>query len=589
MAKAGPFIRFIHFINARLSPKQFIMLSAMVVGLISGLLAVSLKFLAHYIQEFTLDGISFEYIHAFFPLIGILLTMGFIDVWLKGDFDKGTYHVLYAIGKKSSKIKRSQTYAQVVTSAFTVGLGGSAGLESPIVQAGAAVGSTYSSGFPLDYRDRTLLLGCGAAAGIAAAFNAPIAGVLFALEVLLVNVSVSAFIPILIAGATGALCSKILLGEEIILSVHLQQHFNYHNVPFYIALGLVSGLFSVYYTRSYLTADHFFTRRIKNTFVRALVGGVLLAGLILLFPPLFGEGYTSIRALASLRPSALLQYSVLENVIQSQGALILFVLAITLLKVWATAMTIGCGGNGGNFAPALFVGAFMGFLFASAVNYLHLGFVPETNFSLVGMAGILSGVFHAPLTGIFLIAEVTGGYDLIIPLMIVSALSFTVSRTLNPHSLDSAKLAEIGHFHATDRDSHILTTLATSSLIEKDFLPVSSKAMLGDLVKVVAKSRRNLFPVLGENENLVGVIILDHVREIMFKTELYNTIQIKEIMQEPPDVLDVNEDMLSIMGKFDRTQAWNLPVVDAGRYVGFVSKASIFSEYRKKLRQTSIE
>lgn len=582
-------LRIIHGLNARLSPKQFIILSSMIVGLASGMLAVFLKLVAHYIQELVTRVSPDVYVRALFPMVGLVLTILFIRFFLKHGLEKGTFWVYYAIQRRSSKISHDQVYSHIATSALTVGMGGSSGLESPIVQTGAAVGSTYASLFPITYRDRTLLVGCGAAAGIAAAFNAPIAGVLFALEVLLSNVSVSAFIPILIAGASGALCSKAFLNEGIILSVHLKQAFDYHNVPYYIGMGIVSGLFSVYYTRSFLFADRFFSSRIKKPFVRALIGGLILAVLVLLFPPLFGEGYGSVRLLASLQPTELMQYSVLQPFIHSQGPLILFVFAVTMLKVFAAATTVSCGGNGGNFAPALFVGSFMGYLFASAINYLKLGFIPETNFALVGMAGILSGIFHAPLTGIFLIAEITGGYDLMIPLMIVSALSMTVSSNLLKHTLDAAKLAELGHMHTTDRDVHILSTLATSRLIEKDFKPVSVEAMLGDLVKIIAKSRRNLFPVLNKDEELAGVIILDNVREIMFNTQSYDQVHIKEIMEKPPAVLDINEDMLSIMNKFDRTQAWNLPVVDGKRYVGFVSKASIFSEYRKILQQTSIE
>lgn len=575
-------------LSSRLSPKQFIIVSSIVVGMWSGLLAVCLKFLAHVIQNMVTRFDSSLLLHAFFPLVGITLTVLFIRFFLGNKMEKGSYNVLYAIGKRSSKIAPSQTYSHVVTSALTVGLGGSAGLESPIVQTGAAAGSTYGNFFAMNYRDRTLLIGCGAAAGIATAFNAPIAGVLFALEVLLVNVSVSAFIPLLIAGATGALCSKIFLDEGIILSAHFQQAFNYRNVPYYIVLGILSGLFSVYYTRSFLRVDTFFTKRFKNQGVRVLVGGLVLAVLILFFPPLFGEGYDSVMHLTNLRPSQLVQGSILQEWISGNGSLILFITAITFLKVWATGITLSSGGNGGNFAPALYAGGFLGFLFASVVNFLNISYIPESNFSLVGMAGILSGIFHAPLTGIFLIAEVTGGYDLIIPLMIVSALSYAVSRQLEHHSLDSAKLAQKGHMHTTDRDTNILTTLATSSLIEKDFKPVAADGKLADLVKVVAKSRRNLFPVLDGNDDLVGVIVLDNIREVMFDTQLYDKIRVNELMQDPPALLDVNEDMISVMNKFDRTEAWNLPVVDGKQYVGFVSKASIFSEYRRILQQTTI-
>lgn len=567
--------------------RQFLMVGAVIVGLWAGLTAVLLKVSVHYLLEILKSfGQHDNWIYFLSPAVGIFTTYLFIRLVLKGDLLRGTSHVLLAIAKKSSFLPRRETFSHVVTSALTVGLGGSAGLESPIVQTGAAIGSTFASVFPIGYRDRTLLLACGASAGIAAAFNAPIAGVLFALEVLLVDVSISAFIPLLIAGATGALCSEIILSEGILLSFKQVRDFDYYNIPFYIVLGIACGLLSTFYRSAFLWTESVFTKFFRSAFTRLLVGGALLGGLILLFPALFGEGYPSIKELALNKPGLLFDGSPLQEVVSSTPwSLGLAILAVGIIKVFAVSLTLNAGGNGGNFAPALLAGACLGFSFAFLTNATGLTNLPASNFCLVAMAGMLTGIFHSPLTGVFLIAEITGGYELIIPLMIVSALSTALSRYLNPLSLDEAKLKKSDHSIEFNKDSHVLSELSVEAFIEKDFVAVPARSSLRTLVDAVAHSRRNIFPVIDEQDNLKGIIALENIREIMFDTAQYDTLLVDQLMQKPIVTANLTDDMSLIMEKFDKSGVWNIPVVSDGKYVGFISKSSIFTNYRDQLRQ----
>ena len=574
------------WILGKLSNRQFLIAGAVVVGLWAGLSAVLLKVSVFHLQELLKPlGQRYSWIYFVSPTLGMLLTYLFIRIILHGELTRGTFHVLFAIAKKSSFLPRKEIYSHLATSALTVGMGGSAGLESPIVQTGAAIGSMFSSLFPIGYRDRTLLLACGAAAGIGTAFNAPIAGVLFALEVLLVDVNVSTFIPLLIAGATGALCSKIILSEGILLSFRQISDFNYHNIPYYIVLGIISGLLSVFYLKAYAKTETIFKRTFRYGILRVMVGGGFLGLLILLFPALFGEGYTSIKALALHHPEQLFNGSPLSNFLtHKQWVLGLSIFAIAMVKVFAVSLTLSGGGNGGNFAPSLLVGACLGFSFAFLSNSLGLSHLPTSNFCLVAMAGVLTGIFHSPLTAIFLIAEITGGYDLIIPLMIVSALSTAVSKYLSPHSLDEAKLYQKSGSLAFTKDVHILSQLSLDRFVEKDFIPVKLGSTLRSLTDAVSHSRRNIFPVVDEEGKLAGIIALENIREIMFNVSLYDSTLVNQLMQKPQVTCNVDEDMNSIMEKFDKSGVWNIPVLENGKYLGFVSKSRIFSNYRERLK-----
>lgn len=580
----------IPWLQTKLTPGEFLVFSSILVGISAGLAAIVLKTAVHFIHlAITHDyHIRYQYVlYLIFPAIGILLTVWFVQKQLHGQLGRGSANILHSIAKKSSFLPRDQMYSHIVTSALTVGFGGSAGLESPMVITGASIGSNFAASYRLHYKDRTLLLASGAAAGIAAAFNAPIAGVLFALEVILVDVSITAFIPLIIAAATGALLSKMILNENILLSFHLKQPFNYHNVPYYIVLGLLSGFISVYYARAFLRIEGLLASSKQNIYRKAITGGLGLGLMILFFPSLFGEGYESIKILSELNPGRLFEHSLIAGLGSDKWLLIAMVVATMFLKTIAAAFTLGSGGNGGNFAPSLFVGAYLGFAFASLINASGLSDVPVSNFTIVAMAGILSGVFHAPMTGIFLIAEITGGYELMIPLMIVSAISITVVKYFEPHSMDTKKLARKGHIFTSDKDKNVLTALDIAHLVETDFQTVSPDATLGQLVEVIAHSRRNIFPVVSK-EMLVGIILLDQIREIMFKREMYHKVLVKQLMQQAPAILQHDEEMQSVMKKFDETNAWNLPVVNDGKYAGFISKSSIFTKYRETLVGSSI-
>jgi CIC family chloride channel protein len=585
------FNQLIMLAQEKLSKKQFILLSSILVGLSAGIAAITLKSFVHLI--FTLATykpiVSIRYLYLVLPALGIFLTVWAVKKILKGKLEKGLPPIHYAIAKKSSIVPREQMYAQVLTSSLTVGLGGSAGLEAPIVITGAAFGSNYAKTYKLDYKDRTLLLACGVAAGIGAAFNAPIAGVLFALEVLLLDIGISAFTPLIIAAATGALISKIFLQEDILFTFPQSSEFNYLNVPFYVLLGVLTGLLAVYHQRMFLKTENWLSGLKIGAYKKVFLAGGMLAILILFFPSLFGEGYASIKILASSNSNQLFENSILHDFTSNPWFILLFITLTMLIKVFATAITLGSGGNGGNFAPSLFVGAYAGFVFSRFINLTHVTTLPESNFTLVGMAGILSGLYHAPLTALFLIAEITGGYNLLIPLMIVSSISYAISKHFEKFSMDAKKLASSGLMFTTDKDKNILTTISTSRLVETDFIKIYPMQTLGEFVKIISSSKRNIFPVINDQNKLLGIIILDNVREIIFKNELYEKVLVKELMSMPPEIVAPYEPMESVMKKFDETGAWNLPVIDDGIYVGFISKSSIFSNYRNKLMDYSID
>jgi len=577
-----------------ISNKQFIFLSSVMVGISSAFAVIVLKTFAHKIFVFAtyvtnISIFKYAYIKVILPIIGIMLTVFVIRKFLGGSIEKGTSQILYAVAKKASIIPRKQMYAQIVTSSLTVGLGGSAGLESPIVITGAAFGSNYAQRFKLGYKDRTLLIGCGVAAGIAAAFNAPIAGVLFAIEVLLVDVSISAFTPIMIAAATGALVSKVALDESILLSFKQQQTFDYHNIAYYIMLGLFTGLISVYYSRNFQRVDSFFSRLKFSPYKKAFLGASILALLIFIFPTLFGEGYESIKILSENDPGKLLENTFFDNFRNNSWVLLLFIGLTVLLKVFATAITLGSGGNGGNFAPSLFLGSYTGFFFSKFLNLTGLTNLPVSNFTLVGMAGILSGLFHAPLTAIFLIAEITGGYDLMIPLMIVASISFAISKRFEKHSLDVKSLARKGNAFTSNKDTNILSTLDTNSIIQTDYLTVSPDENLEKLVDLISHSNQVIFAVVDKENQMLGVVHFNNIREIIFNPYRVKYTLVKEIMRAPADIIYPTDSMEIVMNKFEKAKVVFLPVIKNGKYFGFISKSLALEAYRSKLKSMTIE
>ena len=575
----------------RLTKKQFIILSSILIGLTAGIAAILLKTFVHYIfLAATYEKLSdYRFLYLLLPMIGLFLTVLVVKKVLKNKLVKGLSQVHYAIAKKSSILPKNQTYDQVITSSITVGFGGSTGLEAPIVITGAALGSNYSRKYKLTNKERTLLLACGIAAGIGAAFNAPIAGVLFALEVLLLDLTISAFTPLIIASASGALISKVILNDEILLSFKMEHSFDYINVPFYVILGILAGIVSVYHARMFIRVESLFHLKEGGKFKKVLLGGIALAILIFIFPSLFGEGYQSIKSLATQHPEVLLDSSLFQGFKSNEWFVLIFIGLLVFVKSIATGLTLGAGGNGGNFAPALFVGAYLGYFFSRAFNLLFQSELPVNNFTIVGMAGILSGLYHAPLTAIFLIAEITGGYTLMIPLMIVSSISYAISRYFEPYSMDMKNIAESGNALTSDRDKNVLSAINTVDFIENDYPLVSPNTSLGDLVKVVSNSTRNVFPVVDSQKRLLGIIWLDDIRDTMFKTEFYTTISAQELMIKPSEFVQHNDPMDTVMQKFDNTGNWVLPVVDEGIYEGFISKSNVFSGYRDKLKVSTIE
>ncbi len=584
---------FIHFhevplkwLHNKLSAPQFLILSGILVGCTAGLAGVLLKLVVHHLQRLYLQHYQFDWsslLYFLFPVFGITATVLVIKYFFKGDSGKGIPSILHKIARKSSIVRLSKTYSQLIQSGITVGFGGSAGLESPIAVTGAAVGSNYARIYQMNYKDRTLLLAAGAAAGIAAAFDAPIAGVMFAVEVLLTGVVFSDFIPLIVASACGALMAKIFLGEDVTLHFKLKEAFDYHNVPLYVIMGIVAGFYSRYYAVVAHQIGVFLENTFKSKVKMGLFGGLILAILCFLFPPLFGEGYTAVKTLVDGGGVTLMQTGIFADFTDNQWIIIAFIGLVGLLKVFATTFTIDSGGNGGNFAPSLVAGAFMGYFFALICRIIGITDIPMANLAIVGMAGAMSGILYAPLTSIFLIAEATGGYELFIPLMIVSTASYVIVRRFSPYSIDKKKLVESGKIFGKKTDHNLLFLLSTQNVIEKDILTINPDANLKELVELVKVSHRNMFGVVNKEKELDGIIMLDDIRNIMFNEALYESTKIKQLMKNPPAFIDVHDPMSTVMKKFDETGAWNLPVVNGKRFLGFISKSTLLQKYRKVL------
>lgn len=581
----------IFYLKFYFSPRQFIYLACFLVGVSSALAVIVLKTFAHWVYVFAqyIDSIlHLPYSNSTLPIIGIVLTAFVVKKFLDGSIEKGTSQIMYAVAKKSGIMPKKQMYAQIITSSLTVGMGGSAGLESPITITGAAFGSNFAQNYHLSYKDRTLLLACGVAAGIAAAFNAPIAGVLFAIEVVLMDVSISAFIPIMISAATGAIVSTILLKEDILLTFSKQLEFDYSNLPFYLLLGVASGFVSINYARTFRKIEHFFAKIKMGAIRKAFFGACLLAILIFFFPTLFGEGYESIKMLANTNPQQILDNTVLQKFKDNIWLLLLFVGATMLIKVYATSITLGSGGNGGNFAPSLFVGSYLGFVLATFFN--QIGFkLPVANFTMVGMAGILSGLFHAPLTAIFLIAEITSGYSLMIPLMIVSSVSFAISKRYEPYSFDIKNMADKGDVFTEDRDKNILSSIVTSQLIQSPIQTITLKPSLEELVEKMAGYNQMLYPVIDDKNQLIGVIEFDEIKSYLFNPYKVKYTLIKDVMRAPKEIIDYDETAETVMEKFEKSKADHLPVVKNKKVIGIISKNALLESYREKFKNMIID
>ncbi|WP_184495190.1 chloride channel protein [Algoriphagus iocasae] len=569
-----------------LSNQAFIIILSGIIGVISGLAAVILKSGVHAIQEFLTEDFYNEYanfLYILYPMIGITAAYLVGKFIFKDVGGHGIPDVLFIISKKQSLIPRVKMYSRLFTSALTVGFGGSVGLEAPMVVTGSAIGSNTGLLMHLNAKKRTLLIGCGAAAAISAIFGAPIGAVIFAIEVILMEISTASFIPLLIASVMGSLTSMILIGKDSIFNFNFQETFHASHMPYYLLLGIICGLVSLYFNRAVRKTESAL-EGLESQSMRMLYGGALLGFMVFFFPPIYGEGYSTLNQLIEGKSAEILNRSPFFSVIENPYMIIIFLVLIILVKPIASALTIGGGGSGGIFAPSLYVGGIVGFVFAYSKNLFgfHIP-LPLASFTLVAMCGVMSGVQHSPLSAIFLIAEITGGYELFVPLMFVSAISYITTTYYQKDSLYSLQLKDKGKFLPESKDQELLELIDITHVIERDLLPIHPDSKLKDLTNLVKISKRNIFPVVDEKKSLRGIVTLDDIRDIMFDASQQDTVFIRDLMHSPPEILLATENMQKAMEKFESSGAWNLPVIENGIYLGFVSKSRIFNAYRKRL------
>ncbi len=581
------FLRFVLWREKHVKEKTFVLFVAFLVGLFGGLAAIILKTLIHFISGALTSQVDISagnYVYILFPSIGVVIAALYVRYVVKDDISHGVTRVLYAISQNKSRLKRHNIYTSLVASSITIGFGGSVGAEGPIVYTGAAIGSNVGRLFRMSSRSLMILVGCGAAAGIAGIFKAPIAGMLFTLEVLMLDLTAVSVMPLLIASITSATIAYIYTGYDFEFFFVQSEEFYMSKIPFVIVLGIFCGLVSLYFTKVMNMMENFFGR-FKNRWYKTAIGCVILSTLVFIFPPLYGEGYGSILGLLGGDPSTIVNGSIFYGDRNSVWFIILFVILIIATKAFATSSTNGAGGVGGTFAPSLYVGCMAGFVFAYSANLMGFDTALSTkNFALIGMAGVMSGVMHAPLMAIFLTAELTGGYDLFLPLLIVSTISYGTIKIFEPYSIYTMRLAKRGELLTHQKDKAVLTLLKIDNVIERDFLSVRPEMTLKDMVDTIAKSNRNLFPVVDSGGELLGIVLLDDIRNIMFRPDLYRKMRVSDFMAIPPAKIEVGMSMDKVMKIFDDTAAWNLPVVENGLYVGFVSKSKIFNSYRRVLR-----
>ncbi|MBD5195372.1 MAG: chloride channel protein [Bacteroides sp.] len=580
-------LRFVIWREHHIKEKTFLIMLSLVVGVLCGVAAQLLKFLIHWIAGILTSHFSStteNYLNLVYPVVGIILTVLFVKYVVKDNISHGVTKVLYAISRRKSRLKKRNMYASLISSSITIGFGGSVGAEGPIVYTGAAIGSNIGQAFRLSPKVLMILVGCGAAAGIAGIFRAPIAGMLFTLEVLMIDLTGLTVMPLLVSSITGATVAYILEGYNAEFFFSQSEPFITSRIPWTILLGVICGLMSYYFTKVMFLMESTF-KKIKQQWARIVMGGAMIAILVFVFPPLYGEGYGTINHLLDGDVGSVVNGTFFYVDRYNVWFLVLFIAAVTMMKAFATSATNGAGGVGGTFAPSLFVGALTGFLFAFIVNNLDLGItLSQKNFTLMGMAGVMSGVMHAPLMAIFLTAEMTGGYQLFLPLLIVSTLAYFTIQYFTPYSIYTMRLAKAGDLLTHQKDKAVLTMLKIDNVIEKDFCEVHPEMSLKEMVDVISVSNRNLFPVTDSEGYLKGVVLLDDIRNIMFRTDLYRKMHVSRFMAAVPDVIELDMRMDKVMEIFDKTHAWNLPVVDKGKYIGFVSKSKIFNSYRKVLR-----
>ena len=577
--------------------KHFILILSLMIGILTAMAAILLKNGIHLIQHILTERIDVSnanWLYLVYPIIGILLSGLFVKYVVKDDIGHGVTKILYAISQRKSRIKPHNTWTALVASSITIGFGGSVGAEAPIVLTGSAIGSNLGRVFRMEQRTLMLLVGCGAAGAIAGIFKAPIAGLLFTVEVLMLDLTTASVLPLLISAVTAACVSYIFTGQEAMFSFDQTEPFVLHRIPYVLLLGVFCGLVALYFMRTMIRVERIF-KKLQTFWKKFFLGAAILSVMIFLLPPLYGEGYDSIGNLMNNNFKHLFEGSLFYNIRENIWGVVFFMALIILFKVFASSATNGGGGCGGVFAPSLFLGSITGFIFAYIFNFLlpgiiPVGHLPENNFALMGMAGMMAAVMHSPLTAVFLIAELTGGYSLFLPLMIVTISAYFTILLFEKHSIYSYRLAQKGELLTHDKDKAVLTLLHSEDIIETDFMAVDPQMSLGDVVKVIAKCQRNLMPVVDRNNILRGVVLLDNIRNIMFRPELYDRFHVSKFMVSPPAKIKKSMPMDQIMRLFEDTKAWNLPVIDDdGHYLGFISKSKIFNAYREVLQENFSE
>jgi len=600
MERSQWFEKLLKWREKRLTEHQLVLILAFLTGLGGAVAALILKWLIHSFQHLLtfsfIDGANFLYL--VWPTIGILIAGIYVRYILKDDISHGVTKILYAISQRKSIIKLHNTYSSVLASSITIGFGGSVGAEAPIVLTGSAIGSNLGRKFRLDQHTMMILLGCGATAGIAGIFKAPIAGLLFTIEVLMLDLTAFSIMPLLISSVTAASVAYAIEGPKAMFSFNDVMDFNVERIPFVILLGILCGFASLYFTRTTFLAEDWF-KKLKSPWLKWVYGALFLSVSIFLLPPLYGEGYESIQHLYNGNPTEITNNSMFFSWVNGAEGdsssnmqfpiLCLFIILLMLTKSFATAATCAGGGVGGTFAPSLFMGNFVGFLFAFALNHLgYFTFLPTPNFAVMGMAAVMSGVMHAPLMGVFLSAELTGRFDLFLPLMIASCLSYGTIRIFEPYSIYTRRLALKGELITHHKDKAVLTMLRLEDFVESDYQVVSPQMPLGELVKLVSKARHNTFPVCEEENHFVGIVTLDDIRNIMFQPRLYDRLKVEDIMIGPLARIRPEMNMAEVMNLFDNTNAWSLPLIDqSGKYLGMLSKSHIFRNYREMLKTFS--
>ena len=584
------YIKFLQWKTQYLTHRQFILLLCGLVGVATGFAALAMRSLTHFIEE-VLVGNIIRYInygfYVIFPAVGFLLVYWVKKYIIRKEVSHGIPSILYAVAKQKGIMKRFQAYGSILTAPITIGFGGSVGLEGPMVVTGAGISSQVARLFHINQSDRMLLLACACAAALAAIFKVPLAGILFAIEVFGLDLTLTSLLPLFVASLSGVLTSYIFFGNAALLPIYVGDSFLMHNIPFYLLLGVVGGFMSAYFTFVYEGVNRFFSK-FSSAYLRIVIGGAILGLLVFVMPPLYGEGHEVINHLKAGHPELSISSNIFGWNLENPWVVILLLGGLVLFKVVATSVTFGAGGVGGIFSPMLFMGGVVGSCFARIINQIDIlpYKLPLANFTLIGMTALMTGVLHAPLTAIFLIAEVTGGYPLFVPAMVTAVVSFSIAKYFNKYSIYTMELGRKGELVNQDKDQAILTLMDMESVIETNFVPVYTDMTLkGVVYEAVRESSRNIFPVLDrEKGSLEGVILLDDIRHLIFEKELYDKVSVLEMMQPPPALIQMGQDTMNqVMDKFQNTAAWNLPVVKNGKYIGFISKSKLLTVYRRKL------